>query len=74
MFNKQREVNKMAKAYALVTGDKVEVLPGATIREVAGLQKERNKFAPIARAKVYEARYENKDGDITHVRLGKYVF
>lgn len=68
------ELKQAALAYALVTGDKVEVLPGATIREVAGLQKERNKFAPIVRAKVYETRYENKDGGITHVRLGKYVF
>lgn len=75
MFNKQREVNKMAKAYALVTGDKVDVLPGATIREVVGVQKERNRFAPLVRAKVYEVRYDvAKNGSVENVKLGKYVF
>ena len=75
MFNKQREVNKMTKAYALVTGDKVEVQLDKSIRDVAQLQAQRNRHAPSIRAKVYEVRYDNVgDGKLANVRLGKYVF
>ena len=74
MFN-TNEVSKMAKGYALVTGDKVEVMVGKTIRDVAAIQARLNRFAPLTRTKVYEARFEYVSmGRLENVKLGKYVF
>lgn len=65
----------MAKAYALVTGDKIEIQDDKSIREVAQLQSECNRYAPSVRAKVYEVRFDNVgEGKRANVRLGKYVF
>ena len=65
----------MTKAYALVTGDKIEIQDGKSIREVAQIQTQRNRYAPNVRAKVYEVRYDSVGaGKHANVRLGKYVF
>ncbi len=74
MFNKLGETKMAAKGFALVAGDKVEVLVGASLLEAIKRAQLANRYAPLERARVAHCTFEYAGmGRVEYVKLGRFV-
>ncbi len=74
MFNKFGEAEMATKGFALVAGDKVEVLVGASLIEAMKRAQLANRYAPLHRAKVAHCTFEYAGmGKVEYVKLGRFV-
>ena len=67
--------NTHSNGYAIVSGKKVTVMVGMTLREIMGETQRLNRCAPINPARVYRATYLYEGlGKISDIKLGKAIY